>query len=194
MASGVNPMAQPGKDEQHRHDRPAHRMALYIVAIGAVGAVAGLVTSRGLKNQPLLVVGILIPLVLGVGAAAGIGLSRSMARRAGVPRKLLRPLLRRVRREDVPEDPQEQAAMGRIVAAQREAVQKPPLPRWAYRALALVFVAGAVLRILNGSLLMALVLSAAAALQLCQPLLTRRALGRLDRVAAELRHREQGPA
>lgn len=187
-------MTQPGKDEQHRHDRPAYRRALYIIGIVAVGGVAGLVASRGLENQPLLVAGILLLLALGVGAAVGIGLGRSMARRAGVPRKRLRPLLRRIRREDVPEDPQERAGMGRLVAAQREAVQQPVLPRWAYRALALVFVAGAVLQVLNGSLLMALMLLVTAALQLCQPLLTRRALGRLDRVAAELRHREQRPA
>ncbi|WNI30664.1 hypothetical protein [Streptomyces sp. ITFR-6] len=168
--------------------------AVYAVAIGVTGGLAGAVAGLGWENRPGLVVGILIVLVVGVSATAGALSGRSTARQAGIPRKSLRPLLRRIRHVDIPDDPRERAETGRLVAVQREALERPNRHRRVFRAVAAVFVLSAVFQFLDGSPLWGLTMLALAALQLCQPLLSRKALGRPDRVTAGLRGREQETA
>lgn len=184
-------MTEPSTDKAHRHDRPTAALTIYIVATGATGGVAGAGAAFGWRQHPALTAGALLLLTITVGLALGMYVNRSMARRAGVPAKSLRPLARRIQRADIPDSPQERAAMSRVLTQQRKSVEKLTRFHWAYRVLATVFAAGAVLQLLYGSIPVALVLLLAGALQLLQPLLARRAAGRLDRAEAGLGRREQ---
>lgn len=179
-----------GKGKAGRRDRPAAARAVIMVT-GVTGAATAAGATFGWRHHPALTLAALILIVGAAGTALGMYLGRSTARRAGIPRKNLRPLNRRIRRADIPDDPGERAEMSRLLAVQREAVDRPNRFRRVYRVVAAGLVAGALLVILAGAFLQALALLAFAALQLCVPLLTRRSLARLDRVAAGLRRHEQ---
>ncbi|MEV5158326.1 hypothetical protein [Streptomyces sp. NPDC053728] len=181
MAESANGTARP-------RGRRTLMVVAYLVVILLSGVVSGAVLHTGGNPVPL-VVGLLV-LLGGLGAAAGVSVNRALARETGVPRGSLRSLTRRVQREDIPDDPQERAAMGRIVARQRRATERLVRFRWAYLVLATFFVLGALQQFLEGRILPGGLMLVAAAAQCCTPLLTRRSSAKLDRVEAELRRRE----
>ncbi|ROQ67692.1 hypothetical protein EDD93_2137 [Streptomyces sp. 840.1] len=184
-------MTGTNNDEPRRRDRAMAVAALCLLAIGTAGGAIGAGVSAGLLDHPAPLVGAVLLVTVGAGVALAVRINRSAARKVGVPAKGLRPLARRIQRADIPADPQERAAMGRLITRQRQNTERMARYRWFYRAAAALFIMGAVFQFLNGSPLSALVALAAGALQLMQPHTLRRSLRRLDRASAALARRER---
>lgn len=183
-------MTETGDEEPERRDRTATVAVLYVLGLGVAGGAIGAGVSSGLLDHPAPLIAALL-VIVGAMVALTVRINRSAARKVGVPAKRLRPLARRIQRADVPSDPQERAAMGRLITRQRQSTEKLARYRWFYRTAAALFIMSAVFQFLNGSPLMGLVALAVAALQLVQPYTTRRSLMRLDRASAALARRER---
>ncbi|MFG2601831.1 hypothetical protein [Streptomyces sp. NPDC048462] len=183
-------MTETRNEEPERRDRTMAVAALYLLALGTAGGAIGVGVSSDLVDHPVPLVAALL-VIVGAVVALVVRINRSAARKVGVPAKRLRPLARRIQRADIPSDPQERAAMGRLITRQRQSTERLARYRWFYRAAATLFIMSAVFQFLDGSPLSALVALAAAALQLAQPHTTRRSLRRLDRASEALARREQ---
>ncbi|MFF1922260.1 hypothetical protein ACFVW8_17035 [Streptomyces sp. NPDC058221] len=183
-------MPKTGTGKRRRHDRPRTGLTVYIVVIGMTGGAVGAGTAFSWREHPALTAAALVLLTVAVGTVLGMHAGRSTARQIDVPAKSLRPLLRRIQRADIPDSPEERAAMSRVLAHQRTSVAKLARFRWAHRALAMAFVAGAAWQLLDGPIWQAAVLLVAGTLQFLQPLFIRRSTGRLNRAEVELGRRE----
>lgn len=178
-------------DEPHRRGRPVVFATLYVFVLVAAGVAIGIF---GGGHRPVLLVVVMGLFVIGGGVGWGLYANRSPAREIGVPRRDLRPLGRRIQREDIPDDPAERLAMGLVLARQRRGMARLERVRWLYVLLTAVFLLNAVLQYLDGRILLAVMLLPAGVLPCAQPFATRRTLRRLDRVEAELTRRRRAAA
>ncbi|MEU0134695.1 hypothetical protein ABZ172_11755 [Streptomyces sp. NPDC006296] len=176
-------MAEHEQDAGGGRGRRRVRAVLHAVLVAATAAAAGAAFARSGSPLPLVVGGLLLVVL---GTAWGLRANRTLARSAGVSPGSLRALGRRIRREEVPDDPRERAAMGRVLNRQRRSVERVVRLLWVCRLLAVCLGLSALVQFLDGRVLTGAITLAGCALQCGVPALTRRSSARIGRMEARL--------
>ncbi|MET9553936.1 hypothetical protein [Streptomyces sp. NPDC006645] len=169
-----------------RWARPAPLAALLVLVLLAGGVLLAALGQGPYTALAAVVLVVLVVLLVTGCVILARSISRATAREIGLPQERLRDLSRRAQQERIPPAPAERMAMRRLLAKQRLSTARLERFRRLYVALGALFVVLAVVRFLDGAFLLGAMLLFGGVTQLCQPLLVRRTLSRLDRVDAAL--------